>query len=135
MLSPSTDALRIGKALSAFTVALTMNGMYVSLTPLRSWYGCLYFWRRWAARDMSISKTVVTCAEMRFDITMCSAVFLRIGSIGTISTRSPGWCEETKGAGAVAVPEPGFAAAAGAADGADGADEGVLAAGGAAAAA
>src|SRR5258708_31265925 len=73
---------------------------------------------------MSISKTVVTCAEMRLDITMCSAVFFRIGSIGTISTRSPGWCGETKGAGAgagaaaVAVPEAGFAGGGGAAAGA-----------------
>src|SRR6266540_3574842 len=121
MLSPSTDALRVGKALSAFTAALTMNGMYVSLTPLRSWYGCLYFWRRWAARDMSISKTVVTCAEMRLDITMCSAVFLRIGSIGTISTRSPGWCGETKGAGGGAGAA---GVGAGAADDAPGADPG-----------
>src|SRR3979490_2093054 len=129
MLSASTGALRIGKALSAFTVALTMNGMYVSLTPLRSWYGCLYFCRRGAARDMSISKTVVTWAEIRLDVTMCSAVFLRIGSIGTISTRSPGWYEGTKGvvAGAGAVPEAGFAAGAPAA--AAGAGDGVLAAG------
>src|SRR6267142_3992782 len=133
MLSPSTDALRMGKALSAFTVALTMNGMYVSLTPLRSWYGCLYFWRRCAARDMSISKTVVTWAEIRLDMTMCAAVFLRIGGIGAISTRSPGWYEGTKGvAGAAAALAAGFAAGAPASAGRAG--EGVLAAGGAAAA-
>src|SRR5258708_40167969 len=100
MLSPSTDALRIGKALSAFTVAVTMNGMYVSLTPLRSWYGWLYFWRRWAARDMSISQTVVTCGETPWESTLCSAVFFRIGGIGSLSPRSPGWCGMPKGPGA-----------------------------------
>src|SRR4029450_6227577 len=99
MLSPSTDALRPGKSLRASTVALTMNGMNVSLTWLRSRYCCLYLWRRCATRDMSISETVVTCAEMRFDITMCSDVFLRMGNMGTISTRSPGWCEDTNGVG------------------------------------
>src|SRR4029077_1496387 len=125
MLSPSTDALRTGKALRASTVALTMNGMYVSLTPLRSWYCCLYLWRRCATRDMSISETVVTCAEMRFDITMCSDVFLRMGNMGTISTRSPGWWEQANGAGDDAGGGAGAGApllpAALAANGADGA--------------
>src|SRR6185503_9458500 len=133
MLSPSTDALRTGKALRASTVALTMNGMYVSLTPLRSWYCCLYLLRRCATRDMSISETVVTCAEMRFDITMCSDVFLRMGNMGTISTRSPGWWDGTKGAGADVgaglAPTPAGFAAAGAegAEGAEGAAGGGLA--------
>src|SRR4029079_3386866 len=113
-----------GKALRASTVALTMNGMYVSLTPLRSWYCCLYLWRRCATRDMSISETVVTCAEMRFDITMCSDVFLRMGNMGTISTRSPGWWECAMGVVVDAAAGAGAAvlAAAWAADGADGAD-------------
>src|SRR6185436_9872568 len=133
MLSPSTDALRTGKALRASTVALTMNGMYVSLTPLRSWYCCLYLWRRCATRDMSTSETVVTCAEMRFDVTMCSDVFLRIGNMGTISTRSPGWWDGTNGAAAGVAPGPaaGLAADAGAA-GAGAADAGAGAVDGAA---
>ena len=38
---------------------------------------------------MSISNTVVTWAEMRLDSTMCSAVFRRMGDMGTTSTRSP----------------------------------------------
>ncbi len=36
---------------------------------------------------MSTSHTVDTWAEVRFDITMCSAVFLRMGDMGTTSTR------------------------------------------------
>src|SRR6185295_11916210 len=124
MLSPSTDALRTGKALRASTVALTMNGMCVSLTPLRSWYCCLYLWRRCATRDMSTSETVVTCAEMRFDVTMCSDVFLRMGNMGTISTRSPGWWEGTNGVGAEAGA--GVAVVAGLAAGDDGAGAAAL---------
>jgi hypothetical protein len=77
---------------------------------------------------------------MRFDVTMCSAVFLRMGNMGTISTRSPGWWEGTNGVGAdagagvavvagLAAGDGGAGAAAlGAADGA-GADG--VAAGGA----
>ncbi len=35
----------------------------------------------------SISNTVETWAEVRFESTMCSAVFFRIGDIGTTWTR------------------------------------------------
>src|SRR2546426_207618 len=38
---------------------------------------------------MSISKTVATWAEVRLESTMCSAVFLRIGDMGTTSPRAP----------------------------------------------
>src|SRR5262245_6566658 len=51
---------------------------------------------------MSISKTVVTWAEVRFESTMCSAVLRRIGDIGTISTLPPG-DGAAAGAGLVAV--------------------------------
>src|SRR5262245_29073005 len=48
---------------------------------------------------MSTSKTVVTCAEVLLLITMCSAIFLRIGLMGTTVVRSPG---ANTGAGAAA---------------------------------
>ena len=63
---------------------------------------------------MSISKTVETWADVRFERTMCSAVRRRMGDIGTTSTRAPA---------------PGAAGAAGATTG--GAGGGVAAAGGA----
>src|SRR5262245_5233815 len=105
MVSPSMLALRTGKALSASTVALMTNGMYVSRMPLRSSYRTRCAWRSWSTRVMSISKTVVTWAEVRFESTMCSAVFLRIGDMGTISTREPG----PEGAGPAAGADDGDA--------------------------
>ena len=46
-------------------------------------------WRSWSTRVMSISNTVETWAEVRFESTMCSAVFRRMGDMGTTSTRVP----------------------------------------------
>src|SRR5438046_1772128 len=62
-------------------------------------------------RLMSTSNTVVTCAEVRRLITMCSAIFLRIALMGTTVTRSPGAntgaaARDTPAAAAVA-PAPG----------------------------
>src|SRR5688500_11757522 len=56
---------------------------------------------------MSTSKTVVTCAEMRLDSVMCSAVFFRMGDMATISTRAP---VGNEGAGAAGCGPPGAAA-------------------------
>src|SRR5512144_1669515 len=73
---------------------------------------------------MSISKTVDTWAEVRFESTMCSAVFRRIGDIGTTCTREPaaGGGTAEVGAGvagvaAVGVDAGGAAAAPGAGTG------------------
>src|SRR5262249_60766577 len=76
---------------------------------------------------MSISNTVVTWAEVRFESTMCSAVLRRIGDIGTISTLP---------AGDGAAPGVGLGAiggAAGAACAAGRADRGIAGRAGAAA--
>src|SRR6266850_7146818 len=66
---------------------------------------------------MSISKTVVTCAEILLERTMCSAVFLRIGLMGTTSTRAAADAAEGEADGA-AEAATGDAGRAGA--GADG---------------
>src|SRR3989442_11578163 len=58
---------------------------------------------------MSIAKTVVTWAEIRFDRTMCSAVFLRIGLMGTTSTRDDAEGAEVCGAGPAEGAETGGA--------------------------
>src|SRR3954451_10364454 len=62
-----------------------MNDMNVSRVPLRCSHAVLFLARRFATRVMSTSYTVCTCGEMRLDSTMRSAIFLRIGVIGTIS--------------------------------------------------
>src|SRR5579862_4320473 len=73
---------------------------------------------------MSISETVVTWAEVLFERTMCSAVLLRIGDMGT-SWPTPGRAVPAAGAGA--GPAGGAAAGLGGGDagaggiGADGA--------------
>src|SRR5262249_9040409 len=55
----------------------------------------------WSTRVMSISHTVETWAEVLLERTMCSAVFLRMGDIGTTSTRSPAWDGAAAGAAAL----------------------------------
>src|SRR3990170_94538 len=67
---------------------------------------------------MSISKTVETWAEVRLERTMCSAVFLRIGDIGTTSTRAAAPIVGGAGAGFGAATGDG-AAGRGAAAGED----------------
>ena len=109
MLSPSTRELRTGKVLSASTTAFRMKGMKVSRTPLVSSQAARCFRRSSSTRVMSTSKTVETWAEVRFERIMCSAVFLRMGVMGTTSTRSPDAGEGRDGAGA-----PGDAGAEGA---------------------
>src|SRR5574340_949683 len=88
MLSPSTLAFRTGNALRASTAAFRMKGIQVRRTP-RSWYDAPWVVRSWATQVKSISKTVETCAEVRLDSSMCSAVLRRIGVIGTTSRRDP----------------------------------------------
>src|SRR5262245_913094 len=107
MVSPSSDALITGNRLSAFTDAWTKNGVTVSFTPERS-NSAFIFSRAFKTFVTSTSKNVVTCAEVRRLITMCSAIELRIVVIGTRAT-SP--VNVTGGAGAGA----GVAGAAGAA--------------------
>ncbi len=83
--------------------------MKVRRTPLRSCQARRCLRRSSSTRVMSISKTVETWAEVRFDRIMCSAVFLRIGDIGTTSTRpvgaGPGIAGGGAAGGAGAQPE------------------------------
>ncbi len=71
ILRPTTEELRTGYAFSPSTTALMMNGMKVSLTPSASNRG-LSFLRTWTTRSKSISKTELTCALIRWLISMWS---------------------------------------------------------------
>src|SRR5258707_11892499 len=61
---------------------------------------------------MSISNTVATWADVRFERTMCSAVFLRIGDMGTTWVRAPRANDGAPGAGGAAAAVGGGEAAA-----------------------
>src|SRR5581483_2288486 len=123
MLSPSTDALMTGNALSASVTALITKGRKVILTPLRASKSPLMRSRSLAMFVKSTSKKVVTCAEVRLLVTMCSAIFFRIRLIGSTLTRSPGANALTAGAAGAGAGAGAFAAGAGA-DGAGGAGAG-----------
>src|SRR6267154_331696 len=87
VLSPDTAALTMGCFRRFSPHAFTMNARNVRFTP-RSAYPCFALARSCATRVKSTSKKLATCADTRFDITMWSAVILRILDHG--STRSPG---------------------------------------------
>src|SRR5262245_37593951 len=113
MLSPSIEALVNGNARIASTVALAMSAVNDSLAPLRS-YSAFFLSRSCESRWKSTSYTEYTCGEVCALITMCSAIFLRMIVIGTISTRSPSlnagtWPED--GDGRCALPSEAAAAA------------------------
>ena len=65
--------------------ALAMNGRNVSFTPLRVSHALRFFSRNLAMRVISTLKTECTWALVRLDSTMRSAIFLRIGVMGTTS--------------------------------------------------
>src|SRR3954447_8305938 len=88
MLFSSIDALRIGNSRNPVITACTTNGMYVSFTP-RSAYASLCARRSLSIAVKSTSKTVVTCAEVCFEITMCCAIFLRMTESGSRRVDSP----------------------------------------------
>jgi hypothetical protein len=88
-----------------------MKARYVSLTPWRSSYSFRSFARIATTFDMSISKTVVTCADVSSERRMCSAMPFRIGVIG--SNVSPAAGAPGAAAGAGAGGEGGAAAAGG----------------------
>ncbi len=58
----------------------------LSLTPFSARKRSLCFWRKASTAVMSISNTVVTCAEVRLLITMCSAMRWRMTLIGSMTT-------------------------------------------------
>src|SRR5579871_966375 len=99
---------------SATMAARVMNGMYVSLTPLRCSYFDFSFSRSRTMRVISTLKTVWTCGLVCLDSTIRFAMIERILLIGTTS---PG-----KGAAAVGTGEAvGAETAEGGADAAFGA--------------
>ena len=87
MLSPSTDAFTIGQSRIPASTACAKKGMNVSFAPLRFSQSARSRSRSFTMRVILISKIECTCALVRFDATMCSAIFLRMVDIGT---RSPG---------------------------------------------
>src|SRR5262245_20515512 len=84
--------------------------MNVSFAPYRSSYVPLYFSRSLTTRVMSTSNTEWTCADVRRDSIMCSAIFFRIADIGPRSTRAPpaneGPAAFVEAVGAAAPPAP-----------------------------
>src|SRR6476646_7396692 len=85
MLSPTTEEFMIGFTRMPCNIALAMKGRNVSLTPLRASHALRFFSRNRAMRVISILKIECTCALVRLDSTMRSAIFLRIGVMGTDS--------------------------------------------------
>src|SRR5580693_8606668 len=77
------EALTMGKARSASTVARATKGRKVREMPLRAAKSSLCFARILATRLMSTRCTVVTCAETRLLITMCSAILIRMLLMGS----------------------------------------------------
>src|SRR5882757_8886882 len=84
MFFPSIEALRIGNARSASTAAAVTKGRNVREKPLRAWNSAFDRSRSLAILVMSTRCTVVTCAEVRWLMTMCSAIFCRIVDIGSV---------------------------------------------------
>src|ERR1700749_1352706 len=103
MASPSIDAFTMGILRKVAMTAREMNGMQVSLTPLRCSYLDFSFSRMRTMRLMSILKTVCTWALVRLESTMRWAMMERIRVNGTSS--SPGMATGATGGAA------GFAAA------------------------
>src|SRR5579875_1387639 len=85
MASPCVEALTMGCLRRAWTAARVMNGMYVSLTPLRCSYLFFSFSRSLTMRVMSTLKTVWTWALVCLDSTMRFAMMARILDMGTSS--------------------------------------------------
>src|SRR5579875_714299 len=92
MLVPSMDAFRIGYWRSAAAAARTTNGKYVRPNPYCAWNCAFTRSRILATRVISTLCTVVTCAEVCLENTMCSAIFCRMLLIGSmrLAGASPG---------------------------------------------
>ena len=77
--------LMMGHLRMPCTAARAKKGVKVSLLPVACSNLVFILSRSYTMRVMSTSKTRWTCALARFDITMCSAIFLRMTDMGTIS--------------------------------------------------
>src|SRR5689334_18507780 len=88
MLSPTTDEFMIGFTRMPCNIALAMKGRNVSFTPLRASHALRFLSRKRAMRVISTLKIEWTCALVCLDSTIRSAIFLRIGVMGTDSPGS-----------------------------------------------
>src|SRR3990172_9770029 len=84
MPSALHDELAIGCCFSAATDTATKYGVKVRFAPSRS-NTALFALRCATMRDMSISKTVVTCGLVCLERSMCSAIERRIDESETTS--------------------------------------------------
>ena len=85
MLSPSTEELTTGTWRSACTAARQKKVVKVRREPVRCSKAAFSRSRNCTMRVMSTSKTECTCALVRLDSTMRSAIFLRMALMGTTS--------------------------------------------------
>src|SRR5207247_6321435 len=85
MVSPSSEEFTIGKRFRAVAAAWTKKGVTVSLTPERSNSACCFSFAL-RMREQSTSNNVVTWADVRRLMTMCSAIAFRMAVRGTRST-------------------------------------------------
>src|SRR5664280_3929976 len=115
MFSPSTDELMMGHWRMPCTTARAKNGVKVSLLPVACSKFVFIFSRNFTMRVTSTSKTPCTCALVRFDSTMCSAIFLRMTDMGTTSpgVTPPTGCRGATVAGIEGAAAEGAATAAG----------------------
>src|ERR1039457_5850269 len=104
MLLPSSEALSNGNWRNATAAAAVINGSQVSENPWLAWNWPLNRSRSFATLVISTRWMVVTCAEVRLESSMCSAILIRMVLSGSIFVLAPG---EKAGGGAAA----GFAAA------------------------
>src|ERR1017187_2882613 len=114
MLLPSSEALSNGNCRKATAEAAVINGSQVSENPWLAWNWPLNRSRSFATLVISTRWMVVTCAEVRLESSMCSAILIRMVLSGSIFVLAPG---EKAGGGAAA----GLLATGGAATGTAGA--------------
>ena len=75
----------MGHLRMAWMTARAKNGVYVSLLPVACSNLPFMLSRSFTIRVTSTSKMPCTCALVRFDMIMCSAIFLRMVVMGTTS--------------------------------------------------
>src|SRR6185436_6676200 len=112
----ATELFTHGNSLSANTLALMKNGMYVSLMPWASSLGAHSFLRATIAL-MSHSSKQCVCAAVCLAFTMFSAITRRTRVNGTVVSRGPATAAVAAGLRKLGT-DPAALAAAGANDGA-----------------
>src|SRR5580692_8321562 len=115
MASPSIEAFTMGILRRVAMTAREINGMYVSLTPLRCSYLDFSFSRMRTMRLMSILKTVCTWALVRLESTIRWAMIERMRVSGTSSSPAETTGATAGGGGAAGLAAAGAGAGIGAA--------------------